>query len=60
MRKMNQRQSNGHLCCGSQGRGWILTLLILATLGIQADEENTLQRLPLIDNSGTYSRPSLF
>ena len=57
MRKMNQRQSNEHLYSGFQTRAWILTMLILATLGIQADEDNTLQRLPLIDNSGTYSRP---
>ena len=57
MQKMNQRQSNEHLYSGFQTRAWILTMLILATLGIQADEENTLQRLPLIDNSGTYSRP---
>jgi len=57
MQKMNQRQSNEHFYSGFQTRAWILTMLILATLGIQADEENTLQRLPLIDNSGTYSRP---
>jgi tetratricopeptide (TPR) repeat protein len=57
MRKMDQRQSNEHLYSGFQTRAWILTMLILATLGIQADEDNTLQRLPLIDNSGTYSRP---
>ena len=57
MPRMDQRHTARHRYSDFQGRCWMLALLILGTLDIKADAENVLQRLPLIDNSGTYSRP---
>ena len=52
----NLRQSTHCVYTGFQSFCWMLALLIFGSSGIKA-AERAMTQLPLIDNSGTYSRP---
>ena len=56
MRTVGQRQNTRYFYTRFQDLCWILGLLSFGSSSIAADE-GTSKRLPLIENSGTYSRP---